>query len=171
MTGSWSAWLKDTLALSRQRNKDVKIAAVLKNLTSSRTIISISVSAALKILVAKRVLGADSLEQVEDITTFILMFSSVVADGLGIFFRLKATAPGALTPQYEAHEAWLKNGEDRRIIGSVDTEQIAGQVAEDLKDRTAERKVEQAASDKQAERAETRKAERRAEEAAETKKK
>jgi len=92
----------------------MKFVAFLKNLATYRTVIAIFVSMILKILVAKQILGSDSLGQVNDITTYVLTVASFIADGLGIFFRMKAITPGMLTPQYAAHQEWLKSGVDRR---------------------------------------------------------
>lgn len=107
----------------------MKFAETLKGLASSRTVISIAVSMVLKILVAKRVLGADSLSQVDDVTNLVLAAFSLVADGCGVFFRLKATAPGYLTPQYAAHKAWLESGKDRREKPEESKTQDPGQQA------------------------------------------
>jgi hypothetical protein len=99
----------------------MKALEFLKNLASYRTVISISVSMVLKVFVAHRVIGASSLDQVDDITNFILAFASIIADGFGIFFRMKASKPGQLTPQYAGYQAWVKGGKDRRNVSVEET--------------------------------------------------
>lgn len=89
---------------------------MLAKLQGYRTIISIAISLALKILVLKGVIRAEAntAENANLATDALLLLVSGVCDLAGVWFKLKSPAPGLLSPEGKAHREWVKYGKDRR---------------------------------------------------------
>jgi hypothetical protein len=89
----------------------------IAKLAGYRTLISIAVSFVLKILVLKGVIVANQSvlnDLSTPITDLILLLFSGVFDLAAMYFRLKSSSPGQLTPEYKAQQEYLKLHPDRR---------------------------------------------------------
>ena len=85
------------------------------DLTGYRTIISLGISLVLKGLALRGVIATDgsSSTNVDLATDIFLMMASGVMDFAAMYFKLKAPAPGLLTPQGKAYREAIATGVSR----------------------------------------------------------